>query len=94
MNTVRTGRQSARLTVRVADEAEVGVVGPRDAREDVLAGFQDPRLSNRRTEMLINYQLAGRDPALARDFVRVVSFSAGEGTWPTRPRARSPRRLA
>jgi cytochrome P450 len=40
--------------------------------EDVLAGFQDPRLSNRRTEMLVNYQLAGRDPTTAKDFARVV----------------------
>src|SRR5262245_57495319 len=40
--------------------------------DDVSQAFRDPRLSNRRTEMTLQYQLAGHDPAIARDYARVA----------------------
>ncbi len=40
--------------------------------DDVVRAFRDPRLSAARAEMLVAAQLPGGDPAITRDFVRVV----------------------
>jgi cytochrome P450 len=41
--------------------------------EDVCLAFRDPRLSNRRMDLLVRHQLRHGDPTLARDFERVLS---------------------
>jgi cytochrome P450 PksS len=38
---------------------------------DVLQALRDPRLSNRRTDYLVNFQLRNSDPALAADYARI-----------------------
>src|SRR5881296_379451 len=41
--------------------------------DDVCQAFNEPRLSNRKLDILLKYQLAGQDAGIVRDYARVVN---------------------